>query len=218
MESDVFWSTTRYSFPHEPIFSFPAGIIASCVEVAQDDELDANDISTGYRRTKDNEGLIEIGINVERLELFPLYERLLKLRSSYEAFWYLLHDHWDDKPQEFLTTEALNSPDSILSHLRDHEHDSVLNGFVTLTSFLEEGATNLNISDHKRIVILTYSDEMALDYEEVLASNGVFKNDELVSFDQRVHHRHYRPTESLDRKALVCYLRNNGFSPWKPNE
>lgn len=211
-EADVFYATTRYSFPPEPSFIFPTGIIPSCTE--DEEAHDVDYIQAGYRRTKDEEGLIEIGVNVSGPDLLPLYERILKVHDTYETFWYLIHDHWEDSEDQIYENSDLCSSEAIMEHLKAHRHYAILNGFVTLTAYLDEGATNVNISDHKRIVILTYSDSVVNAIETVLKDEGFSHREELVSFDHRIHHWHYRPSESLERNDLITYLTSCGFKPW----
>ena len=214
-EADVFFATTRYSFPPEPTFIFPTGIVPSC---AEDDEAnDVGEIRAGYRRSQDEEGLIEIGVNASEPDLLRLYERILRLHETYETFWYLIQDHWDDSEDQIYENSDLNTPEAIIEHLQAHRHDAVLNGFVTLTAYADEGATNVNISDHKRIVVLTYSDSVADVTEAALKDEGVSHHEDLVSFDHKIHHWHYRPSESLERGDLIAYLTSSGFKPWNPD-
>lgn len=213
-DADVFFATTRYSFPPEAAFNFPKGIVPSCIEDEESEVVD--DILEGYRRTKNEEGLIEIGVNASGLDLLPIYERLLRLRESYETFWYLIHDHWDDADAQFYENPGLGTSEAIIEHLRAHPYDAVHNGFITLTAYLDVGETNLNISDHKRIIILTYSDSVADAFEASLKSSGLSHDENLVSFDSRIHHWHYRPSESRERGDLVEYLTSIGFRPWEP--
>lgn len=212
--SEVFFATTRYSFPPEPVFEFPFGIIPS--GVVDEDADDVDDIRPGYRRSKNEERLIEIGVNVPGSDLLSIYERLLKLHGNYEAFWYLIHDHWGDVSDQIYENPSLSTPDAIIEHLRAHPHDAVMNGFVTLTAYIDEGATNLNISEHKRIVILTYSDSVADSFERALLDAGFDHDQYLVSFDCKIYHWHYRPSESLDRGDLIAHLVSCGFKPWNP--
>ena len=211
--ADVFFATTRYSFPPEPTFIFPTGIVPSCVENEEAD--DVHDIQAGYQRAKDESGLIEIGVNVGNADLLPVYEHLLRLHEGYETFWFLFHDHWDNAETQIYENPALNTAEAIIEYLRAHQHDAVRNGFVTLTAYLKEGATNLNISDNKRIVILTYSDSIADAFEAALKSSGFPHDEALVSFDRRIFHWHYRTSESLGRSDLVEYLITSGFKPWE---
>ncbi|MEZ5324887.1 MAG: hypothetical protein R3F19_07480 [Verrucomicrobiales bacterium] len=214
-EADVFFATTRFSFPPEPSFIFPAGIVPSCIE--DEEANDVDDIRAGYRRSQDEEGLIEIGVNVSDSCLLPLYERVIKLHETYKTFWYLIQGHWGDVEDQIYENPDLCTSEAIIEHLRAHRHDAVMNGFVTLTAYADEGATNVNISDHKRIVILTYSDSVADATEAALKDEGIPHHEDLVSFDNRIHHWHYRPSESLDRSDLIAHLTSSGFKPWNPN-
>lgn len=213
--AEVFHATTCYSFPPEPIFTFPAGIIPSCIEDEGADEVDGT--RPGYQRSQDDAGLIEIAVNVPHPDLVPVYERLLQMHSSYATFWYQFHSHWEEAEEQFYENSDLNTPEAIFGHLQSHPHDAVQNGSVTLTAYLEEGATNLSITDHKRILIWTYSDDVAKVFEIALKSAGFSSDDDLVSVDHRMHHWHYRPSESLSRIDLADYLTTaQGFSPWSP--
>jgi hypothetical protein len=86
--SEAFFATTRYSFPPEPTFVFPTGIVPSCVE--DEEANDVEDIRAGFRRSKDEDGLIEIGVNVPGSDLLFVYQRLLQIHGVYETFWYLI--------------------------------------------------------------------------------------------------------------------------------
>jgi hypothetical protein len=215
-DADVFFATTRYSFPPESSFNFPRGIIPSFVEDEEADDVD--DLRSGYQRTKFEDGLIKIGVNVCDSDLLSVYERLLLLHKVYKTFWYLIHDHWGDAENQIYENPELGTAAAIIKHLRTYPHDSVQNGFVTLTAYLAEGATNVNISDHKRIVILTYSDSVAGTFEARLKSLGFSHDENLVSFDYRMHHWHYRPSESFDRADLIEFLVAKGFKPWSPTK
>jgi hypothetical protein len=216
--ADVFFSTSRFSFPPEPSFELPAGIIPSSIPSQATDPLDADDIKPGYSREEQDGGLIEIGVNVDAKAVVPVYSKLLRMHDRYETFWYQLHDHWENGQTAFLENPALNQADKILKHLSENLPDSILNGFVTLTAYLGEGSTNINISDHKRIVILTYSQDVAAVLQDALEKEGYRDDPDLVSIDHRIHHWHYRGTQSLDRDSLVRHLKQQGFAPWQPGQ
>ena len=212
-EARVFWNPTRYRFPPEGAFQIPYGVIPSCIE---EDGDCASDITEGYTTYTGENGLIRIELNVERSGLVSLYERLLCQCNNYKVFWYLLHDHWDEKDDAFLINESLNSPAKIMRHLQENELDSVLNGLVTLTSYRAEGDTNFNISDHKRIIITTYAPDVAAECRAVLTKLEYPEAEDLVSIDYRIHHWHYRHPNSRSREELIRHLGSIGFSDWKP--
>lgn len=214
-DADVFWLTDLYGFPPEPRFVLPVGVIASWEEEGHR----FHEILRGYTMVKHNDGLIRIDVNVENDDLFPLYEKMILLHQAYKVFWYILHGHWDDEGEDrFLVNNKLNTPDRIINHLRDHWSSSVQNGFVTLTAYLAEGATNLNISDHKRITVRTYSDAIAEGYSKILEQSGYSKEAELIRIDSEMHHWHYRVPGSMPKKQLEETLKNSGFSEWKPDK
>lgn len=191
-DSNVFWSINRHFFPPESVFDLPVGVIASGIEGEIESEHDIDEIKSGYT-FQTNEGLTTIEVNVEAKKLVDLYQQLVKLNSSYRVFWYVLHSHWnDEKNDKFLVNEDLNTPDKIITHLTENEEDSIKNGYVTLTSYLDEGATNISITDHKRIAIRTYSELISTRIRKFLERQGYEKSNHLVSIDHRIHHWHYR--------------------------
>jgi hypothetical protein len=212
-EADVFGSVTRHFFPPEPFLALPIGVIASCVE----GEHDVDEIARAYAMQEDGEGLTTLEVNVESDQLFPLYSKLLQLRPEYKVFWYILHSHWEDETEDrFLVNEGLNTPAKIIAHLNDNLLNSIQNGFVTLTAYLEEGATNLKISDHKRIVVSTYSSTVAAQYAEELENSGYRRASDLVGIDHKIHHWHYRVPGCAPKAALEILLKQAGFTDWKP--
>lgn len=214
-DADVFWLTDLYCFPPEPRFVLPVGVIASWEEGGHR----FAEILRGYTMVKHNDGLISIDVNAENDDLFPLYEKMIHLHQEYKVFWYILHGHWDDEGEDrFLVNNKLNTPDRIIGHLRDNRTNSVQNGFVTLTAYLEEGATNLNISDHKRIAVRTYSDAIAEGYSKMLEQSGYSRAAELISIDSEMRHWHYRVSGSMPKKQLEEMLKHSDFSDWKPDK
>ncbi|MEN8127608.1 MAG: hypothetical protein ABFR90_07355 [Planctomycetota bacterium] len=165
--SDIFWSTSRVHFPPEQSFKIPVGVIPSS---SDKNGNDPDDIVSGHTIECNEDGLIKIMVNVESDLLLPVYSQLLELNEFYKVFWYVLHPDSDDKDNLFLINEQFNTPHRIINHLQENYLDSIQNGLVTLTSYFEEGATNLNICDHKRIIAITYSKALANNYSNFLKS------------------------------------------------
>jgi hypothetical protein len=212
--AEVFWAVGRHFFPPEPTFRLPYGVIGSCLE----GERDINEIVSGYTLRKSDQGLSTLEVNADADDLAGLYEQFVQAHPSYRVFWYQLHDHWQNDGSDtlFLVNEGVNTPARIMDHLQTHPLDSILNGFVTLTAYLEEGSTNVSISDHKRIVVTTYSDRIAAGYTDLLDSTRYDRFDALASIDRGVHHWHYRHPASRDRVGLERHLRDLEFQDWKP--
>ncbi|MES9992377.1 MAG: hypothetical protein ABW098_10520 [Candidatus Thiodiazotropha sp.] len=213
-ESKVFWSTSRYFFPPEKTFSFSHGIISSCLE----GEHDIDEIVSGYSSTAEG-GLITIEVNVEHGEILNLYGKIINLHSPYKVFWYVLHDHWNDEETDrFLVNEDINTADKIISHISENKADSVENGYVTLTAYLEEGSTNISITDHKRVVVRTYSELVAARVRKHLNTVGYKEFNSLVSIDNKIYHWHYRSSTSKSKRELEESLKRLGFVDWQPNK
>ena len=221
LEADVFWSVGRVFFDPDPEesesnFVFPWGVIPSSGE----GEVDKLEIGLGFDRISDGDGIEYLEANVSGPELFPLYCKLLQLHPSYAVFWYVLLGHWAEKeedmegPDRFLVNEELNTPEKIIAHLESRPLDSVQNGFVTLTAYLEEGETNLSISDHKRILVSSKSPAIVDAYQKALEEAGLGLHPNLASIDAGVHHWHYRLPGSLPKEELAQSLLSSGFRVW----
>ena len=213
-DAEVFWVPERYTFPPEPSFEVPHGVIGSCIE----GEFDIAEIEEGFSQCSDD-GLITIEVNVDAAKLFDLYDSLLALNSVYKVFWYVLHSHWDDEEKELLlVNEALNSREKIIAHLKENPLDAIYNGFVTLTAYVEEGATNISISDHKRIIVRSRSELVSARIRKALEAQGYTRQDNLISIEQGIHHWHYRLPGSHTKQALVQLLKESGFDEWVPGQ
>lgn len=216
-KADVFWMTSNCYFPPEEgkTFILPTGIIPS----SEEGEYSIDEISQGYQIETNKEGMISIHVNVEAGEIIPLYNQLINLNQNYKVFWYVLHNETNSEAEKkFLVNEDLNSPEKILKHLRENEKNSIQNGFVSLTAFLEEGSTNLTISDHKRFAILTYSKDMANQYRLTLENADYPQINKLKSIEFGMHHWHYRLPGSLPNEELEVFLKSSGFSDWNPKK
>jgi hypothetical protein len=217
-DGDVWWLEARCLFPPEPRMDLPYGIVASLDEVGEDDP---GDIRPGYALVDEGEGLRGIDVNVDRADLPSLYEKLLRLHPGYKVFWYRLHaEHPDEEedPPLMLVNPDLNTPELILAHLAENSRDSFENGLVTLTAYLAEGDTNLNLSDHKRLVIRTFSENVLQGYLEALREAGYAEVENLVAIDWQIHHWHYRHPEGREHEALAEFLKTKGFREWRPGE
>ena len=213
-EDSVFWATVQHTYPPEEVFDLPIGIIASCIE----GDFDIDEIERGHTISKGNDGLTIINVNVENDNLFTLYSEIIDLFPKYRVFWYVLHDHWDNEfNNQFFVKESLDTPELILSHLTDNYLNSIQNGFVTLTAYLDEGATNIDITDHKRISIKTRSDSVVHKCLRRLDTSGYTERKSLVSIDDRIHHWHYRVPGSYSKNELKVFLKEHGFFVWDPN-
>jgi len=220
----AFWSVGRALYPpdeenDQPFLPLPFGVIAACHQ-PQDAE-DPDEIAVGYTLWE-AEGVSTLEIHVAEVDLLALYERFLALYEPFRVFWYKVHGPWegasesDPAPDEIFVNEDLTSKDEIRAHIELAEDDSLRNGFVTLTSYAEEGATNVDISDHKKVVISTTSPAQRDRALEALTSLGVPRLDPFVTVDVRIAHWHYRSSDAKSRDELIAHLLATGFSAWSP--
>jgi hypothetical protein len=207
------WAPTQYFFPPGPGFTLPWGVIASCEE----GEFDVDDIAPGYRASVED-GLHTIELNTSEDRLVSDYALLLNTSGPFKVFWVVIHGHWtDDAGDLFLVNESLTSADVIERFLRADLANTVRNGYLTFTAYSDEGATNINISDHKKVVAFTRSASMASRLTGALKSVGYTTPEPFNTVDHRFHHWHYRDPRGLGREALIEALLVRGFAHWDPD-
>jgi hypothetical protein len=209
---EILWSDERFYFESEPGFTPPYGVIASCIE----GPFDIDDIRVGYHLSCED-GLYTLEANTTEERLLEDYIGLLRAHEPFRVFWVKVHGHWSDAVEdELYANESITTASTVETLLATDPPNGLRNGFVTLTAFLNEGATNFNISDHKKIVVLTRSEAIAEQVENWLGSRKYPRLDPFVTMDDRMHHWHYRDPQGLDRLELVERLQANGFSRWRP--
>lgn len=207
-------SDTSHSFPTELSFELPSGVVFSSIEGPHD----VGEIDVGYSVDEPDEGLTTLRAVVDEESLVGTYLHLVEALPDIQVFWIKLHADWEDDKEEMYTTEALNEVQKIERFLSETSADTVLNGHVTITTYSKTGATNLNIDDHKMIVVLSYDSVQIDSLGLALESRGVFKREQLIGVDQEFHHWHYRPSRSRTRKELITALEEKGFVKREPEE
>ncbi|KAB8040829.1 hypothetical protein GCL60_02565 [Silvanigrella paludirubra] len=212
-KNEVFWSESRNYFPPEEIIKLPYGVICSGIE----GELFINEVKKGFNIYK-KENLYCLEVNISDAELAPLYFDILNEYNSFDAFWYTLHDYsGEENINNLFVNEELNNAQKIIAHLNEDFNNGIKNGFCSITSFIKEGETNINISDHKKIVIMTYSLKILDIATKVLIDKGIMNLESLKSIDEGFYHWHFRSPNSLDRADLINKLKSLGFFEWIPD-
>jgi hypothetical protein len=210
----TYMSDAIHSFPMTCCYNLPYGVIQSCIE----GDHEAEDIVVGYE-LDDQEDLIQLSAVVEEESLLGIYQDLITVLTDIRVFWIKIHDDWEDTgKEEIYVNEELITRDKISEFIRMNLRDTLHNGHITITTYSEAGATNLNISDHKMIIVLTYEKEIAERISSVLNKCGISKREKLISVECGFHHWHYRHPEGLDRRDLISLLKSQGFSHWDPSE
>lgn len=212
---DTYTAEDFYSFPRTYCFTLPTGIVLSGVQ----DNKGLEDILSGFQITKRDDGLVEIEIVAEASDLQRMYSDLLSLLPSIRVFWIRFHgDLGPGESDEFYANEHLTSQQLIANFVADSRKDFLENGYITLTTYSDHGQTNLSISDHKLIIILTYDTNLVTRIVKKLKSWKVGKRQNLVGIHKDFHHWHYRRHDALDQKDAVEFLIRHGFQPWEPGE
>lgn len=214
-DGETYSADDLFSFEPAPSYTLPYGVIASCQEGAH--EID--EIQIGHAVSSDPNGLTRLSAVVEANELLPLYMQLLELLPAIHVFWIQLQADWEQAGQEaFYTHEGLSSADDIRAFLEQHRIDTVLNGHVTLTTYTEQGATNISLTDHKLLRVVGYDQELVQQLSEHLSQQAIPLRDTLVTIEYGFYHWHYRHPASRSRAELITWLEGQGFTYWNPRE
>jgi hypothetical protein len=206
-------SDETHGFPTKYVFRFPYGVMINNFA----HEVDPEKIRPGYHLyPADDNGLIEIEAVVERDNLLKIYLDMVKTLPDINVFWLKLADDWESDEWEMFTNESLRTPAKIKKYVAANKVNSLMNGHLTLTTYSDTGATNLNISDHKTIVVLTYDKNLAMQLRKVLEASAIKKKKRLYAVSGGIQHYHFRHPESLNRKQLIKKLKTDGFKKWEP--
>lgn len=208
----VFTTGARFHYPaDEPVFRLPRGVILSCL----DGDYDPDELRAGYCR-RDDDGLLCMDCVVPDGMLEEAFHAMVKALPSIRVSWIECSSEWEDaETAQFYSNEELNSPSRIRSFLRDETANVLRNGMVKFTVYSDVGQTNLLVTDHKELGLLTYSEEVADAMRRTLDRMGLEENNDLKSISRGLHHWHYRPADALPRLAFVEHLLAAGFSLWK---
>lgn len=210
---NVFYNPNRHYFPFgETAFRFPYGIIPSAIE----GEFDPDEIVVGYDKYDLQDGMRKISVNCDEGNLLVLYQKILESQNKYRVLMLELCDHYENgESASIYVNESLNNPALISQFLINNQVNVLENGHISLISYLQQGRTNIKLTDHKMIEISGYDIPLMEKLEEVIIGLKVSYMDRFVSIDNKIHHWHYRPKGSLDKKSLIQKLLFDGFSKWK---
>lgn len=209
--ADVWHADTRHGFPEEYIFRLPVGIIKSCV----DGEHDLGEIRPGHR-CRETGASIVIDAVVLKEDLLERYLALVALFGRFRVSWFKLQPDWEDGGDATYVNEAINDARLLGDLLVEHRQDLAENGHLTVTAFVQDGSTNINLTDHKTIEVWTTSRDIANRVVGALQAAGLPALDPLISIEAGFHHWHYRPRGSRTRAQLVSMLTDRGFTRWQP--
>lgn len=209
--SDIFVSAERYYYPTEPFLKLPEGVIGAMSE----GDFDAEDLQAGFEAYIEDEFYC-INTVLEQEQILPLLLSLSATLPSIEVFWIGIRSTWDNTDvHQFWVNSELNTIPKIKAFLESTEKDILQNGLVSLTVFSDEGATNLSITDHKEIRLMTYSQQVQQTMVQTLLDSSIQQFDELNSISAGFHHWHYRQADGLNRTDFIQFLQTKGFTFWQ---
>jgi hypothetical protein len=213
-DGDTYYADNRHFFPPTACYRLPYGVVKSRTK----DEYELEDIEAGYRLDELDDELLEVSSVVEEEDLLKVYLAVVGALSEIRVFWVKLQDDWEHAGiEEKYVNEELASLEAIARFIQLNPLNTIQNGHVTLTTYADTGATNVNISDHKTIDVLTYDRLVADKVCEVLRGCGLNEKDDLISIREGFHHWHYKHPGAFDRRGLIDMLYTQGFSYWNPS-
>ncbi|MGI0493178.1 hypothetical protein ACN4EG_15450 [Alkalinema pantanalense CENA528] len=204
----VFWSKNTYSFPEKANYQLPYGVVASCLE----GKHNITDIQVGYQ-LKCYEQLTELTVVTEADACLSLYIQLLCVLPELSAFLVTFQHDWENYGvEEVYVCDKLVAPQSINAFLNHHYIDIFLNGHLTLTSYANQGETNISIDDHKLILVSGYDESVIQLACRCLEKYGIFRKNDLVTIQSNIYHWHYKHPEGRARKDLTKLLKKAEFA------
>lgn len=210
--NDCYMSDMSNYFPTEYSYRIPYGVVAA----GRESDIDVDQIRPGFSTNEYDDDLVEIDAVIEEENLLDAFLSTIGLLSSIRCFWIKLHDDWEDaETEEIYVNESLCSVERIGTFIQQNYSDTYLNGHVSLTAYSDTGQTNVNLSDHKMLVVLTYDKSFAERVAQSLKASGIRELDELFSISEGVHHWHFRNPQASDRKELMTKLTKMGFTLWE---
>jgi hypothetical protein len=202
-----------HSFPPEQEYQLPTGVIASCRE----GDYDITDIQTGFTKREAADGLVDIRAVVKADNLLPVYAALISTLDTIRVFWIEFQADWEaDNLKAMYVNEMLDEVPKISRFLQSYHRDTVEHGHITLTTYAEQGATNISITDHKIIRVLSYDQPQVEACIQALQTHQLAYQDPLITVEQGIYHWHYRPPLGLDRQGMIDWLSEEGFTYWQP--
>lgn len=210
-DTDIFVSTTRHYYPTEPCLRLADGVVGAM----QDGDFDAEDLQAGFDAYLDDEFYC-INAVLEQEQILPLFLKLSATLPNIKVCWVVVTDAWEDTDvNQFWANTALNNMVSIKPFLEYTKKNILKNGLVSFTVFSDEGATNLSITDHKEIRLVTHSEQVQQTMVQTLLASNIQQSNELNSISGGFHHWHYQQADSLNRTDFIQFLQAEGFTFWQ---
>ncbi|HRH43814.1 MAG TPA: hypothetical protein PKY82_19435 [Pyrinomonadaceae bacterium] len=214
-EEETFVADEFHIFPIEDCYKIPTGVILSFEEC----EFEDTQIKLGYDVIDYDSGLIEVEAVVKEDDILRIYLDLITVLPEIRVVMVKLQEDWEAKNnEEIFINEQIAAAELIKNFIEINKIDTLQNGHVTLTTYFDEGQTNINISDHKTLVIMSYDKKIIERVRKILKKYGLRKKKNLICLSRGFHHWHYKPHNALNRKDLIKKLKKQGFTKWKQDK
>ncbi|QNR25160.1 hypothetical protein [Croceimicrobium hydrocarbonivorans] len=190
------------------VFTPPKGIAFSTEEGDFESEL----IKEGFvAYTKDENGVYEFQMVVDNSRLIEVFFKCANFIEPVDSLLIEMMEHWEMRTPELWAGKALCSKKEVLDFLKEHQSDTLENGFVELIVHSPIGLTNLRLCEHKKIQLHTESLEVFNSFIRAVINLGFKQTRDLYNIEYGYHHWHYRPSKSLNRDEFTQLLMDLDF-------
>jgi hypothetical protein len=118
-----------HAFPANPLLALPHGVVLS----RQGGDYALTEIQPGYQVAWHGD-LAEVTAVLTEAALLPGYLELVAALPDIRVFWMEFSEDWEDGGHAIYTNEALTSRRAIEQFVNEHREDTLLSGFVCLTT------------------------------------------------------------------------------------
>jgi hypothetical protein len=188
------------------LFVPPDGIVPS---MGYDESL-----SAGFDESTGEDGWVFWRLSSPRDALERDFFEAIRLLPAVLGIGIGIAHHWEETENEFWTDakDAFTTAEAVTAFFIQHRADTLASGFVDLVVFVPpEGETRLLLTEHKQLQLETRDAALIERFAARFSALGYAKKPEAASCANDVHHWHYRPAATLDRKGFVRFLRRQGF-------
>jgi len=205
----------RTYYDYEETITLPTGVIESCVE----GDVFIEDVKEGFDCYTSSDETLCVDVTLDEKNLERIFLELVAELPSIRVTWVEISHEWETRTEQvFWSNEGCNYLESIMYLLKNKELGILKNGLLKLTVYSEEGATNVILTDHKTVSVLTKTTEIQNLMRDKLLKLGLHEFDSVKSIEYGMHHWHYIPYKASKREEFEKSLQMNGFEIWRTLE
>lgn len=211
ISENVFMRQTIYSYPFDDPdrdFIAPTGIVKGI----DDGEFSYELIKENFIALDKNEdGIYSFELNVAKPKLIDIFYISINSLPTVDGFWIYMKNYWDNQQTELWTAKHFTDKQTLFDFLRNHEADTLENGYVDIVVHSLIGETNLTLDEHKKIKLHTKDEHIFSNFIDLIMELGYQQTEDFYSLANDYYHWHYRPKNSLTRNEFLVMLNDNKF-------